>query len=229
MISIVCEGPHQKGRAAAGNKNKTRRTLTRVVSFARGWPLATSDTEWMEMPVPNRRRPAVEVQPLNTGGSPELDDWLATLGTVKPSAATNLAGELRRPSAAEIQRLLTAGVSAEDAVRAYETQWTPSSALALFGRQMAATSSLASFDQPQHKSRAESRVVYSIKCPRCDDGRTRRAEKLWPLLNLIAEQTPVNTYPIGRFQRIRSRSRTLTIPQFWFIADEYDRRVNTGE
>lgn len=70
---------------------------------------------------------------------------------------------------------------------------------------------------------------YSIKCPRsrCRGGRRgrseggRQADKLWPVLDLIVSALAPS--PIG------GRSQQLSIPEFWLIADDYDRRVATGQ
>lgn len=64
------------------------------------------------------------------------------------------------------------------------------------------------------------RSVYAVKCPRCSSGRTRRAEKLWPLLDSLIARVP-EVVIVGR----PHRTLTLTILEFWDEADKYDRRA----
>lgn len=79
---------------------------------------------------------------------------------------------------------------------------------------------LARAGQLTPEDRAASRDNYSIKCPRCGDGRDRRAEKLWPVLDAIISAAKP-------FAGVRSQS--LSIPEFWLISDEFDRRVASGQ
>lgn len=50
------------------------------------------------------------------------------------------------------------------------------------------------------------RLVFPVKCPRCLDGRDRRAEKLGPVLDLL--------HAAGQL--------SVTITEFWAVADRWD-------